>query len=410
MIEELQEKVEEKKEQISKWLLKEKSKVEMPVYSSFDVRDNGTKAAVIDSNLFPAGFNNLNKKAKKVSSDAIREYLNKKFENVKSILIIPESFTRNKYYLQNVLEIKKIIENAGYKVAAGTLMTDFNGDTLKLGTSDNETLELERLKKINGKIKTSSLVPDLILLNNDFSVEVPEILKNLSQKIRPPFELGWHHRKKSRHFSFYDKLIKKFAKEIKTDPWFLMSINTHVDNMDFKKKEGFEKVRDNVNEVLEKIKEKYKEYGLKDKPFVFVKDNSGTYGMGILKIEAGEDIMNLNSVDRRKMSFGKGKSIINSVIIQEGISTKFDSKKEVGESVIYTVGGKVVGGFMRLHSQKSVRENINSPGMRFDELMKDETTDYLEDCIKNDCLLSIYGILSEIANIAIGYEMKELER
>lgn len=404
MIKELQKKIEENKKKISDWLEAEKKKIMLPVYSSFDIRDNGTKAAIIDSNLFPAGFNNLNDKAKEKAAKAFRECINEKFGDINSILIIPERFTRNKFYLQNVLEIKRISEKAGYKTAVGTL----GDEDVELETSGKEILKLERIQKEGNKIKTESMIPEFILLNNDFSVEVPEFLKNISQKIMPPFELGWHHRKKSNHFNYYDMLVKKFAKEFDIDPWLLSSFNEHVNKVDFKKKEGFETVKQKVDEVLEKIRKKYDEYNIKEKPFVFVKDNSGTFGMGILKVESGEEILNLNSNERRKMSHGKNRSEINSVIIQEGISTKFDSKKEVGEPVIYTVGGKVVGGFMRLHSQKGVRENINSPGMRFDELMKDETTDYLEDCIKNDCLLSIYGILSEIANIAIGYEMKEL--
>ena len=44
--------------QIHQWLLSHE-KLYTPFYTSVDIRDAGFKIAVVDTNLFPAGFNNL---------------------------------------------------------------------------------------------------------------------------------------------------------------------------------------------------------------------------------------------------------------------------------------------------------------------------------------------------------------
>ena len=47
-----------KNDQIRGWLLTQELNNELPLYSSVDIRDAGFKMAVVDTNLFPAGFNN----------------------------------------------------------------------------------------------------------------------------------------------------------------------------------------------------------------------------------------------------------------------------------------------------------------------------------------------------------------
>ena len=46
----------------------------------------------------------------------------------------------------------------------------------------------------------------------------------------------------------------------------------------------------NVEEVLNEIKKKYTEYGIKKKPFVVIKANSGTYGMSVMTIRESSEI------------------------------------------------------------------------------------------------------------------------
>ena len=53
------EQIKSKRSSIHQWLLKYEGSKELPLYSSVDIRDAGFKVGVVDTNIFPAGFNNL---------------------------------------------------------------------------------------------------------------------------------------------------------------------------------------------------------------------------------------------------------------------------------------------------------------------------------------------------------------
>ena len=155
------------------------------------------------------------------------------------------------------------------------------------------------------------------------------------------------------------------------------------------------------------IQKKYDEYKITEKPYVFVKDNSGTYGMGILSVHSGQELLDLNSKERRSMKSGKERNPINSVIVQEGISTKYKVNGGTAEPVLYMIGGKTVGGFMRIHDEKDEKTSLNAPGSKFDVLLREKLTKPILDFVDEKDELSIYSVLATIGSIAIGYEMKE---
>ncbi|MCK5591110.1 MAG: glutamate--cysteine ligase, partial [Candidatus Pacebacteria bacterium] len=91
-----------KQEKIHRWLQSYEGAKELPLYSSVDIRNAGFKAAVVDTNIFPAGFNNLCEHGLKDSEVFIREAINKRVPHCKDILIIAEEHTRNAWYLENI--------------------------------------------------------------------------------------------------------------------------------------------------------------------------------------------------------------------------------------------------------------------------------------------------------------------
>ena len=110
----------EKKDEIHQWLEKKRDEIPLPIYGSFDIRDAGWKAVVVDSNAFPAGFNNLDSK----DHSELSFRLSKWFENLdhapKRLLLWPEAHTRNPGYLENVRLIKSLIHRTGIDVLVGT--------------------------------------------------------------------------------------------------------------------------------------------------------------------------------------------------------------------------------------------------------------------------------------------------
>ena len=52
----------------------------------------------------------------------------------------------------------------------------------------------------------------------------------------------------------------------------------------------------------------YKEYGIEQEPFVIVKADAGTYGMGIMTVKDPKQVRNLNHEQRKHLAVVKGHS------------------------------------------------------------------------------------------------------
>ena len=120
-----------------------------------------------------------------------------------------------------------------------------------------------------------------------------------------------------------------------------------------------------VDSLLGKIRKKYKEYGIKETPFVIVKADAGTYGMGIMSVKDASEVKNLNRKARNKMSVVKEGLEVSEVIVQEGVHTFERVEDGVAEPVVYMIDRFVVGGFYRVHSERGIDQNLNAPGMHF---------------------------------------------
>jgi glutamate--cysteine ligase len=53
------------------------------------------------------------------------------------------------------------------------------------------------------------------------------------------------------------------------------------------------------------IREKYKEYGIDETPYVVVKADAGTYGMGVMTVKDASEVIGLNRKQRNKMSVSR---------------------------------------------------------------------------------------------------------
>src|SRR5690606_14689661 len=113
-----------------------------------------------------------------------------------SVLLIPENHTRNIFYLQNVAALQSIMQQAGMNVRIGSLLPDITQPTT-IPLPNGESLLLEPLQRKENKLFVQDFDPCAILLNNDLSGGIPEILKNLDQTIIPPLRAGWATRRKS---------------------------------------------------------------------------------------------------------------------------------------------------------------------------------------------------------------------
>ena len=67
-----------------------------PLYLSCDIRNSGQKIGVVDTNIFPAGFNNLCNAYSRLTSLALKSYFETNLPRVKNPLLLVEEHTRNR--------------------------------------------------------------------------------------------------------------------------------------------------------------------------------------------------------------------------------------------------------------------------------------------------------------------------
>ena len=397
---------------IESWFRGQWRRTPAPFYASVDLRNAGYKIAPVDTNLFPAGFNNLNPEFEPLCIQSLQLAVERLGKPVDRIALVPESHTRNLFYLKNVAVLQSLLEQAGFTVRLGSLLSDLK-EPMVVPLDDAQTLKFEPLGRDGDRVVVGDFVPDLVFLNNDLSGGIPAVLENITQLVRPALKLGWSTRLKSVHFGFYQQVAREFAELIGIDPWLIDPMFRNCGEIDFMKREGQSCLEKNINSLFEGLRGKYEQYGIDCKPFAMVKADAGTYGMGVMPIHSAEELMELNRKQRTKMATTKEGQKVTKVIIQEGVYTyeTLGDPPHVAEPVVYLIDHNVVGGFYRVHEARSSSENLNAPGMRFEPLAFEEC------CISPDRHLSpeahpnrfyAYGVIARLGALAAAREATSL--
>jgi glutamate--cysteine ligase len=400
---------------IERWFRLEWQEHTPPFYCSVDLRNAGFKLAPVDTNLFPGGFNNLSPEMLPLAVQAAMAAIEKYCPDARNLLLIPERHTRNTFYLQNVARLMQIFRQTGLNVRLGTLSEDVTEPT-PIELPDGSSLTLEPLEKLNNgrRVGLKNFDPCTILLNNDLSAGLPSILEGLhEQNVLPPLHAGWAVRRKTNHFSAYDEVVKKFSKLIDVDPWMLNPYFAKVGPLDFQERVGEDELAAAVDAVLAKIRKKYREYGIKEKPFVLVKADSGTYGMGIMTVHDASEVRDLNRKQRNKMAVVKDGLEVSNVIVQEGVYSFERINEAVAEPVVYMIDRYVVGGFYRVHAERGVDENLNAPGAHFVPLAFAQQHALPDPMAKPGTTAPnrfyMYGVVARLALLAASLELEKTD-
>ena len=381
-----------------------------PFYGSVDLRNSGFKLAPVDTNLYPGGFNNLNPDFHALCVQAAMTAVEKICPDARDALLIPENHTRNQFYLQNVATIARILRHAGMNVRIGSLLPGLT-TPMDVDLPDGKKLRLEPLKRNGNRLGLDGFDPCVVLLNNDLSAGIPEILRNVEQPLFPPPHAGWAVRRKSKHFAAYNEVAEDFSKLIGIDPWLINPYFEMCGKINFQEHQGEECLAGYVSEILNDIRAKYKEYGITDEPFVIVKADAGTYGMGIMTVKDAAEVRGLNRKQRNKMAVVKEGMQVQEVLVQEGVYTFETVRDAVAEPVVYMIDRFVVGGFYRLNTQRGKDQNLNAPGMQFEPLAFAEPCSSPDpddpDCAPNR--FYAYGVIARLALLAASIELERTE-
>lgn len=406
---ELEEKIIKNQELIEHWFREQFHLTPAPFYGSVDLRNAGFKLSPVDTNLFPAGFNNLSEASKPLCVQALQITFERVCPEAHGLLIIPENHTRNLFYMESLATLQNYIHLAGFKAEIGSLREDLNKPEV-IELPSGKTITLNPIHRSKDRVYIDGFEPCAILLNNDLSAGRPKLLEGISQDIIPPLHLGWTSRFKSDHFTIYNDTANSLAKLIGLDSWLINPLFRNCGAIDFMNREGEDCLADNTEKLLASIQQKYDEYGINSKPYIFIKADQGTYGMGIMTASSPDDVRQLNRKQRTKMSTSKEGSDTSEVILQEGVPTMetFGDEGATAEPVVYMIDHYVVGGFYRMHGKKNSQENLNSPGASFKPLAFAEccnTPDEEQDPDSSINRFYAYGVIGRLALLAAAREI-----
>jgi len=380
------------------WFVEKRAGLELPLYASFDVRDAGWKAAIVDANAFPAGFNNPPPEQRQLLAQLLTSHIDRHHPGIHRVLLFPESNTRNTGYAENVRVLASLLASNGLEVVIGA--PRLNGVERLVGIEGSSPLvEVE----LTGEgVKAGGRAVDLIILNDDLTIGG---FPDFETPVMPPAGLGWYKRKKSGHFTALQPLIEELAEILGIDSWLLgthwfVSLDKCLDRDTCRKELAAE-----VDHCLGIIADKYRQHGIDSSPSMFIKNDSGTYGLGILRIESGADLLALSNRKMNRLTYGKGGSDVEDFLLQESVPTALRNGDQVLEPCGYAAAGETVAWFLRANSKKGVVDNLNTPSTSFLH-PGDLTTEGLLALKRRKYL---HGVLSDVAALAIAKEAAAIE-
>jgi glutamate--cysteine ligase len=375
-------------------------------YSSVDLRNAGFKLAPVATDLFPGNFNNLTPEMLPLAVQAAMAAIEKICPEARNLLLIPDADTSDPFYLASVQTLMQVFNQAGLNVRLGS----FGSQAQTLAAPGGGELMLEPVQRYRGRLGLKDFDPCTILLNSDLALGIPRELQGLhEQYLLPPLHAGWTVRRKSRHFHSYEEVAKKFAKLLGMDPWLITPMHNACGEVDFDTAGGLDCVRSNVDAALTKVRRKYKEYGINERPFVVLKADHGNRGRGVLTVR---DVKDLDDTKRLREHLGVAKDgeAITDVIIQEGVASYERIHGTVAEPVVVMLDRYVVGGFYRVHAERGTDENLGGPGSSFVPLAFAESTQLPKAGAKPGASAPnrfyMYGVIGRLAMLAAAYEME----
>ena len=352
--------LEENRDLISEWMVKKRGEVPIPIYGSVDIRDAGWKVAVVDANHFPAGFNNTSTEDEPHLAALLKNHINRKHEGCTWVHLYPESHTRNPGYVENVATLKRLIQIAGFRCTVGSPELENHGFL------DGITgpLRLDPVEINGDELLVAGEKPCLVLLNNDLTEGMVGGLG--AHQVSPPPHMGWQRRRKSEHYECLQSYVDEISEILGIDSWHLMT-SWFVSQDKCLEKESCRKIlASEVDEFLARIAAKYESLGIERQPVAFIKNDRGTYGLGIMAVTSGDELLNLSNRKFKRLMYSKGGVDVENFLIQEGVPTALNT--ETGspvEPVVYLVDGEAASWFYRINPKKGEMENLNSPSAEF---------------------------------------------
>ncbi|MEY2953935.1 MAG: hypothetical protein RLZZ401_2022 [Pseudomonadota bacterium] len=417
-INELEQRVLDSTPAIERWFRLEWMEHTPPIYSAVDVRNAGFKLAPTNTDLFPNSWHHLTADMLPLAVQAAMAAIEKICPEARNLLLIPGEHNDNPYYLSNLAQLKRIFHAAGLDVRIGSISPEIT-EAREFHLPNSEPLLIEPVSAFKGRIGLKNFDPCTVLLNNDLSSGVPGILEELpTQYVLPPLQAGWSTRRKSLHLQCYEDVCKRMGKLLGIDPWLINPMYAKVGEVNFREGKDTELLASHVDALLTKIRRKYKEYGINEKPFVAIKSDMGATGMGTVTVRDAKEIDNLPQRrakdkavgDRTAPGFVDKRKESRDLIVQEGVLTNERMNDLVAEPVVYMVDRYVVGGFYRVHAERRSDESLSGPRSRYIPLAFARSSHLPQMNARPGASAPnrfyMYGVVARLAMLAASYELE----
>ena len=409
-INELEQRVLDSMPAIERWFRLEWMEHTPPFYSSVDVRNAGFKLAPVATNLFPDGWQHLTQEMMPLAVQAAMAAIEKICPEARNLLLIPENRSTSTSYLSSLAQLRRIFYMAGLNVRMGSIDPAIK-KTTAFKLENGETVTLEPVLRGKRRLGVKDFDPCTILLNTDLAAGVPGILEEIhEQYLLPPLHAGWSTRRKSKHFKCYEEVAKRMGKLLGVDPWLINPMFDKCVGVDLLQDPGLESLASQADALLAKIRRKYKEYGIKEKPFIVVKTDDAAPGLGVLIVRDAKELPALSRIVQDRLVAGKVLATSHDVLLQEGVLTKERINDAVAEPVVFMMDRYVVGGFYRIHPDTGVDENLNLPGSSFVPLAFEHSTHLPQPGSKPGASAPnrfyMYGVVARLAMLAASYELE----
>jgi glutamate--cysteine ligase len=397
-INELEQRILESLPATERWFRLEWMEHTPPFYTAVDVRNAGFKLAPVETNLFPGGFGRLTDAMLPLAVQAAMAAIEKICPEAKNLLLVPDSRLDDPDYRLNLERLTQVFTQAGLNVRLGSADPAIQAPQEYAG-SGATPLRLEPLLRQRGRVGLKDFDPCTILLNTDLAGGVPKMLTSVhEQYLLPPLHAGWSTRRRSTHFRAYDEVAKKFAKLLGMDPWLINPMVASVETG--AGLAGSEALQTQADQLLQKVRRKYKEYGITEKPFLIAKADHGPDGFGMRTVRDAKDLAGL-APDTPEGS---------AVILQEGVPTFERVDDAVAEPVVYMIDRYVVGGFYRAHAGRGFDEPLNAPGARIVPLGFADAGVLPKPGVRPGASAPnrfyMYGVVARLAMLAAAYELE----
>ncbi|MDR2127996.1 MAG: glutamate--cysteine ligase [Burkholderiaceae bacterium] len=392
---------------IERWFRLEWMEHTPPLYAAVDIRNAGFKLAPVDTDLFPGGWHNLSDDVLPLAVQAAQAAIEKICPEARNLLIVPENGTPSTLYLVSLARLEQIFRMAGLNVKFGSIDPALKRSTT-YALPDGEALVFHPAQRTRYRLGLKQFDPCTILLNNDLAAGAPGILEDLhEQYLLPPLQAGWMVRRMSRHFRCYEEVSKRFGKLLGIDPWLIAPLFALCEQIDAP--QGQEGLRDAVSAMLARLRRKYKEYGIAEKPFVVLKPDNASRGAGFAVVREASELAAANA--------GKASAALaallaqgGDVIVQEGVLTQERLNEAVAEPVVNLIDRYVVGGYYRMRARASETDNLSGPDARYVPLAFDGHNRLPRAGAKPGASAPnrfyMYGVIARVALVAASYELE----